>query len=113
MTFWFLPKFAATAACIGLIAALAAQTQAPPPSASDREATAAASRAERDRELKLLGISEANLAQLRYLGTGPAYVKITGRQVRYMRADVAEWIEQQTRVQTPGVRGRAPRPVSA
>ena len=58
MTSWFLPKFAATAACIGLIAGLAAQTQAPPPSASDREATAAASRAERDRELKLLGISD-------------------------------------------------------
>ena len=58
MTSWFLPKFAATAACIGLIAGLAAQTQAPPPSASDREATAAASRAERDRELKLLGVSD-------------------------------------------------------
>ena len=57
MTSWFLPKLAATAACIGLIAGLAAQTQPPPPSASDREATAAASRAERDRELKLLGIS--------------------------------------------------------
>jgi hypothetical protein len=57
MTSWFLPKLAATAACIGLIAGLAAQTQAPPPSASDREATAAASRAERDRELKLLGIT--------------------------------------------------------
>ncbi len=41
-----------------MIAGLAAQTQAPPPSASDREATAAASRAERDRELKLLGISD-------------------------------------------------------
>src|SRR5271156_3338167 len=58
MTSWFLPKFAATAACIGFIAGLAAQTQAPPPSASDREATAAASHAERDRELKLLGVSD-------------------------------------------------------
>jgi predicted DNA-binding transcriptional regulator AlpA len=60
---------------------------------------------------KLLGITEPNLAQLRYLGTGPAYVKITGRQVRYMRADVATWIEQQTRVQTPGGRTGAPPPV--
>ena len=58
MTSWSIPRLAATAACIGLIAGLAAQTQAPPPSAGDREATAAASRAERDRELKLLGVSD-------------------------------------------------------
>ena len=59
---------------------------------------------------KLLGgeFTEANLAQLRYLGTGPAYVKITGRRVRYRRLDVATWIEQQTRVQTPGGRTEAP-----
>jgi hypothetical protein len=48
--------------CVSLSqpAGAAAQTQTPaaPPSASDRAAIAAASRAERDRELKLLGISE-------------------------------------------------------
>jgi predicted DNA-binding transcriptional regulator AlpA len=59
---------------------------------------------------RLLGgeFTEPNLAQLRYLGSGPPYVKITGRQVRYRRSDVAEWIEQQTRVQTPGGRTGAP-----
>jgi hypothetical protein len=44
-------------ACIALIAGLAAPAQVPP-SAADRAAIAAASQAERDRELKLLGISE-------------------------------------------------------
>lgn len=60
---------------------------------------------------KLLGgeFTEPNLAQLRYLGSGPPYVKITGRQVRYRRSDVAEWIEQQTRVQTPGGRTESPK----
>src|SRR5579859_2306996 len=47
-------------ASISLRAGVAAQTQTPPapPSTSDRAAIADASRAERDRELKLLGISE-------------------------------------------------------
>src|SRR5271170_3580328 len=47
-------------ASLSLSAGVAAQTPTPPapPSASDRAAIAAASRAERDRELKLLGISE-------------------------------------------------------
>jgi hypothetical protein len=44
-------------ACIALIAGLAAPAQGPP-SAGDRAAIADASQAERDRELKLLGISE-------------------------------------------------------
>jgi hypothetical protein len=50
----------ASGASLLLTAALAGQTQPPaaPPSAADRAAIAAASRAERDRELKLLGITE-------------------------------------------------------
>jgi hypothetical protein len=43
-------------ACIAFTVGMAAQTQAPP-SAADRAAIAAASAAERDRELKLLGIT--------------------------------------------------------
>ena len=64
MTSWTLPKFArvlgTSVARIILIAGTAAQPQAPaaPPLATDRAAIAAASRAERDRELKLLGITE-------------------------------------------------------
>jgi hypothetical protein len=49
--------FLASAASIVLTVGMAAQTQAPP-SPADRAAVAAASAAERDRELKLLGITE-------------------------------------------------------
>ena len=54
-----LAKVLASSASIALAAAVAAQTQPPPapPSASDRAAITAASAAERDRELKLLGIT--------------------------------------------------------
>ncbi|MEA3006265.1 MAG: (4-O-methyl)-D-glucuronate---lignin esterase, partial [Acidobacteriaceae bacterium] len=61
MTCWTLSKtLIVSCAFLSLTASVAAQTQTPvaPPSASDRAAIAAASRAERDRELKLLGISE-------------------------------------------------------
>jgi len=49
----------ASGASVALVAAVAAQTQAPaaPPAAPDRAAITAASAAERDRELKLLGIT--------------------------------------------------------
>src|SRR6202142_621535 len=49
----------ASGASVVLVATVVAQTQAPaaPPSAADRAAIAAASAAERDRELKLLGIT--------------------------------------------------------
>lgn len=40
------------------------------------------------------------LAQMRYMGKGPKFVKIGGRSVRYMEADVLAWIEAQTRQQT-------------
>jgi hypothetical protein len=61
MTSWTLSEvLIVPCAFLSLSASVAAQTQTPaaPPSASDRAAIAAASRAERDRELKLLGISD-------------------------------------------------------
>ena len=61
MTSWTLSiVLLVSCASLSLPAGVAAQTPTPaaPPSASDRAAIAAASRAERDRELKLLGISE-------------------------------------------------------
>src|ERR1700742_1381500 len=60
MTSWTLSKvLLVSCASLSMTASVAAQTQTPAaPSASDRAAIAAASRAERDRELKLLGISE-------------------------------------------------------
>lgn len=43
-----------------------------------------------------LGISEASLAQDRYLGKGIAYVKFDKR-VRYMRTDVLAYLEANRR----------------
>ena len=48
------------------------------------------------------GFTEHQLAQLRYLGKGPAFIKLTGRQVRYRQSDVAEWLESQRRTRTDG-----------
>lgn len=38
------------------------------------------------------GIPQRTLRQWRYLGTGPAYVKLGGRHVRYTRAAVEQWL---------------------
>jgi predicted DNA-binding transcriptional regulator AlpA len=46
-----------------------------------------------------LGKSPAVLANWRYRGLGPKYIKI-GRSVRYSAAAVEEWLEAQTRQQT-------------
>lgn len=46
-----------------------------------------------------LGVSEGQLAQMRYLGTGPAYVKV-GARVRYAASDVEDWLQDHRRTQT-------------
>lgn len=46
------------------------------------------------------GLSIGALAQLRYKGRGPDFVKLTPKTVRYMRSDVQQWIESQVRTQT-------------
>jgi predicted DNA-binding transcriptional regulator AlpA len=43
-----------------------------------------------------IGIPAGTLAQWRYLGKGPAYVKV-GRHVRYRAEDVDAWLASQTR----------------
>lgn len=40
------------------------------------------------------------LAQMRYLGTGPQFIKIGGKSVRYRRSDINAWLEQKTRQRT-------------
>lgn len=45
---------------------------------------------------KKLGKSKAALAQWRYLGLGPKFVKL-GRNVRYRATDVDAWLDAQTR----------------
>lgn len=46
-----------------------------------------------------LGVSEGQLAQMRYLGTGPAYIKV-GTRVRYTRTDVEAWLHDRRRTRT-------------
>lgn len=42
---------------------------------------------------EMLGLPTGTLANWRYQGRGPAFVKV-GRHVRYRRSDVLGWIEQ-------------------
>jgi predicted DNA-binding transcriptional regulator AlpA len=46
-----------------------------------------------------LGVSCGQLAQMRYLGTGPEFIKI-GSRVRYRMSAVSAWLDSQTRTQT-------------
>lgn len=41
---------------------------------------------------EMLGVPVGTLANWRYQGRGPAFVKV-GRHVRYRRSDVVRWIE--------------------
>ncbi len=43
---------------------------------------------------EVLGVPVGTLANWRYQGRGPAFVKV-GRHVRYRRNDVARWIDAQ------------------
>ncbi|MGJ9412890.1 helix-turn-helix transcriptional regulator [Aeromicrobium sp. CF4.19] len=48
---------------------------------------------------ELLSVTTGQLAQMRYLGTGPEYVKV-GTRVRYALSDVQTWLAGQRRVRT-------------
>ncbi len=48
---------------------------------------------------ELLSVTTGQLAQMRYLGTGPEYVKV-GTRVRYALSDVRAWLNQQRRART-------------
>jgi predicted DNA-binding transcriptional regulator AlpA len=52
------------------------------------------------------GLTRGQAAQMRYMGSGPEFVKITGRQVRYRWTDIEKWVASRTR-------SRTDRPVSA
>lgn len=49
----------------------------------------------------LLGMTVGALAQLRYTGTGPKFVKL-GRTVRYRHEDLIGWVEASLRTSTGG-----------
>ena len=46
-----------------------------------------------------LSVTIGQLAQMRYLGTGPEYVKV-GTRVRYAPSDVQAWLDAQRRART-------------
>lgn len=46
------------------------------------------------------GMTPEALAQMRYRGNGPKFIKLGGRQVRYRESDIQAWLEQQTRDRT-------------
>src|SRR5690242_7577538 len=48
---------------------------------------------------ELLSVTTGQLAQMRYLGTGPEYVKV-GTRVRYSLSDVRSWLDERRRVRT-------------
>ena len=42
------------------------------------------------------GLSKQQSAQLRYLGTGPRFIRVTGRQIRYAWSDIEAWCDART-----------------
>lgn len=47
-----------------------------------------------------LGTTVPALAQMRYRGTGPAFVKASARKVRYRWTDIQAWLDANTRTIT-------------
>jgi predicted DNA-binding transcriptional regulator AlpA len=47
-----------------------------------------------------LGTTPGALAQMRYMGKGPKFIKLGGRSIRYRAAEVSAWLDAQTRQQT-------------
>jgi excisionase family DNA binding protein len=54
---------------------------------------------------KYLDCSEDVLAQMAHRGTGPRYVKISGRFVRYLPEDVDEWLRSNLVTSSKDVKG--------
>lgn len=48
---------------------------------------------------RYLGKSVATVAQLRYLGTGPKFLRV-GRSIRYRASDVEAWLHENTHTST-------------
>jgi hypothetical protein len=44
-----------------------------------------------------LRITERALAAMRSRGTGPPYLRVTERTIRYSRTDLAEWLASKSR----------------
>lgn len=46
------------------------------------------------------GMTTGALAQMRYKGNGPKFIKLGGKQVRYAESDIQAWLDRQTRDRT-------------
>jgi hypothetical protein len=53
------------------------------------------------------GLTKQQSAQLRYLGKGPRFIRVTGRQIRYAWSDIEKWCEART-VSRSDQRGNRP-----
>jgi predicted DNA-binding transcriptional regulator AlpA len=53
-----------------------------------------------DEFCQFAGLTRGQAAQMRYMGSGPEFVKITGRQVRYEWSSIERWVESRTRSRT-------------
>ena len=42
------------------------------------------------------GLTIGQIAQLRYLGRGPKFIRVTGRQIRYRWEDIEAWLDTRT-----------------
>jgi hypothetical protein len=43
-----------------------------------------------------VNLAAGTLRQWRYLGQGPAYIKLNGGRIRYRRRDLDAWLDAQT-----------------
>lgn len=53
-----------------------------------------------DEAAAILGTNARQLAQWRYRGEGPPFVKVSHKTIRYRESDVNEWIASRVRTQT-------------
>lgn len=54
-----------------------------------------------------LGYTPEGLAQMRYRGNGPKFIKLGGKAVRYRWSDVEAWLDQKTMQRTGDQSGDA------
>jgi excisionase family DNA binding protein len=55
---------------------------------------------------RLLSVSERSLENWRHRGGGPAFVRVSGRCIRYSRAALLDWIADRLRLSTCDPGGR-------
>jgi excisionase family DNA binding protein len=49
---------------------------------------------------QLLNVSERSLENWRHRGAGPAFVRVSGRCIRYRHTDLLDWIDDRLRTST-------------